>query len=143
MQAQRLSFGWVLRLDAGEEIVAELRRFAAASGVRAGLITGIGSVGRAELGFFVRSTLEYTRRTFTGDHEVLSLLGNFSVLEGEPFPHCHLILAGDDYAAHGGHLFSAIVSMTCEIHVVTGAGDVLLRPARPDLGFHPLAPRAD
>lgn len=143
MQAQRLSFGWVLRLDAGEEIVGSLRRFATECGVRAGLITGIGSVGEAELGFFARSTLAYARRTFTGDHEVVSLLGNFSLLEGEPFPHCHVVLAGEDFVAYGGHLFSAVVSMTCELHVVTGADDVLLRPARPDLGFHPIAPRPE
>jgi predicted DNA-binding protein with PD1-like motif len=139
MQHQRTDHGWLLRLDAGEEIIASLQAFATAHGIVGGVITGIGAVGETELGFFVRESRSYIRRTFTGDHEILSLLGNFSVLDGVPFPHCHLILCGEDFAAHGGHLFKGLVTVTCEIHILT-ASRTIVRTPRPDLGFHPLAP---
>ena len=45
----------------------------------------------------MRGTRDYIRRTFTGEHEIVSLTGNFSELEGRPSPHCHLIIAGDDW----------------------------------------------
>lgn len=142
MRHQRLDHGYLLRLDAGEEIVDALRRFAKEQGIRAASFSGIGAVGECELGFFVRETRSYVRRVFTGDHEILALTGNLSVLDGEPFPHAHLILAGDDFVAHGGHLFSGLVTVTCEIHWVT-SGATLVRQSRPDLGFHPLDPRDD
>ena len=138
MQQQRTAYGWALRFDRGEDVWEELRAFAEREGVRSGAISGIGSVGECELGFFVRGRGEYVRRTFTGEFEIASLTGNFSDLDGRPFPHCHAVLGGDDFAAHTGHLFRAVVTVTCELQIVTDPG-VIRRERRPDLGFNPLA----
>ena len=137
MQSQRTEYGWALKVESGEEIVAALRAFAGARRVRAGLISGIGAVGETELGFFVPATREYVRRVFTGDHEIGVLTGNFSELEGQPFPHCHVVIAGEDFVAHAGHLFRGVVTVTCEVQIVTDPG-VLRRIPRLDLGFNPL-----
>ncbi len=139
MQAQRTAYGWVLRLDRGEEIVESLRAFAEREGLRAGAITAIGAVDEAELGFFSPSTGRYDRRTFSGDHEIGSLHGNLSELDGAPFPHCHVVLGDAEFRAWTGHLFRGVVSVTCEVQLVTDPG-VLLRERRPDLGFNPIAP---
>ena len=137
MQSQRTRYGWALKIEPGEEIVATIQSFAAANGIRAGALSGIGAVGETELGFFVPATGTYVRRTFEGDHEIGALTGNLSELEGQPFPHCHLVLAGDDFVAHAGHLFRGVVTVTCEIQLVTDPG-TLRRIKRSDLGFHPL-----
>jgi uncharacterized protein len=136
VQSRRTAYGWALRLDPGEEIIAALKSFALERGVRAGQISGLGSVGETELGFFIPATGSYVRRTFTGDHEIGSLTGNFSELDGEPFPHCHIVIAGQDLVAHTGHLFRGVVTVTCEVQVVTDPG-VLKRVRRPG-GFNPL-----
>jgi len=138
VQSRRTRYGYALTIDGGEEIVATLQAFAIAHDIRAGLISGLGAVGETTLGFFVRSTREYVSRTFTGEHEIGVLTGNFSELDGAPFPHCHIVIAGDDFAAHTGHLFRGIVTVTCEVQIVTDPG-VLRRVRRPDLGFNPLA----
>ncbi len=137
MQHQPTRYGFALRLDAGEEIVTALAAFAADRGVRAGMISGLGAVGETELGFFVRATRSYVRRRFTGEYEIGSLVGNLSELEGRPFPHCHLMIAGQDFAAHAGHLFSAIVTVTAEIQIVSDPG-VLRRVLQSERGFHSL-----
>ena len=137
MELQRTRYGYAVRIDAGEEIVDALATFAASEGVRAGAISGIGSVCDPELGFFVRATRDYTRRVFPGDWEIGALTGNFSELEGRPFPHCHALIGGADFAAVTGHLFRGVVAVTCEIQIMTDAG-VLRRVSRPDLGFSPL-----
>ena len=139
MKWQATRFGFFLRLDPGEEIFASLMGFAEAHGIRAGSVMGIGAVGETELGFFHPATREYTRRVFRGDHEIGSLIGNLSELEGRPFPHCHLVICGPDFTAHAGHLFRAVVSVTCEIVIATDP-DPLMRISRPDQGFHPLEP---
>jgi predicted DNA-binding protein with PD1-like motif len=137
MQAQPTRYGYAVRIDSGEEIIATLTAFAERHGIRAGAISGLGAVGETELGFFVRGTHEYVRRTFTAEHEIGSLTGNFSELDGKPFPHCHILIAGDDFVAYTGHLFRGIVSVTCEIQVITDPG-VLKRVRRPEQGFNPL-----
>ena len=137
MNSQRTRYGYALRLDPGEEIVASLTAFAHRAQIRGGLISGLGAVGETELGFFVRSTSSYIRRTLTGEHEILALTGNFSELDGEPFPHCHIIVAGEDFVALGGHLFSAVVTVTCEAQIVVHDG-AIRRVRKPDLGFNPL-----
>ncbi len=137
MQMQRTRYGYGLKLDTGEEIVAALADFAARQGVRAGLISGLGAVGEAELGFFSRSTGEYVRRTFTGEHEIGALTGNFSELDGRPFPHLHIVIADQNLVAHTGHLFRGVVTVTCEVQVVTDPG-VFRRVRRPEQGFNPL-----
>lgn len=139
MELQRTRYGYTVRIDAGEEIVDSLTRFAASEGVRAGAISGIGSVSDPELGYFVGATRDYTRRVFPGDWELASLTGNISELEGRPFPHCHAMIGGADFAAFGGHLFRGVVAVTCEVQVTTDAG-VLRRVSRPELGFNPLDP---
>ena len=138
MRFQRTRYGYVVRIDSGEEIIATLRTFAREQGVRSGLISGLGAVGETDLGFFVRATGQYITRTFQGEHEIGSLTGNFSELDGEPFPHCHAVIAGEDFVAHTGHLFRGIVTVTCEVQVVTDT-DVLRRVRRPG-GFSPLEP---
>ena len=137
MESQRTRYGHALTLAAGDEIVGTLAAFAAREDIRAGLISGIGAVGETELGFFVRSSRTYVRRVFAGEHEIGSLTGNFSELDSRPFPHCHIMIAGDDFVAHTGHLFRGVVTVTCEIQIVTDPG-VLRRESRPDLGFNPL-----
>ena len=138
MRFQRTRYGYVVRIDGGEEIVATLRDFARTQGVRSGQISGIGSVGETDLGFFVRSTKQYVTRTFTGEHEIGALTGNFSELDGEPFPHCHAVIAGEDMVAHTGHLFRGVVTVTCEVQVITDP-EVLRRVRQPG-GFSPLEP---
>ncbi|HTO89549.1 MAG TPA: PPC domain-containing DNA-binding protein [Candidatus Sulfotelmatobacter sp.] len=139
MKAQATRFGWILRIDPGEEIVETLRKFAKEQGVRAGLISGLGAVGETELGFFVRDTRQYVTRRFEGEHEIGSLTGNFSELDGQAIPHCHAVIAGEDMVAHTGHLFRGVVTVTCEVAIVTDP-EALRRLARPDLGFNPIEP---
>lgn len=64
MEQQRNRNGYVIRIDAGEEIVESLARFAAGEGVRAESISGIGAASDPELGYFVRESREYVRRVF-------------------------------------------------------------------------------
>lgn len=137
MQSQRTRYGFALRIETGEEIVGSLAEFARRENLRAGLISGLGAVGECELGFFIRSTKQYVRRVFPGEHEIGALTGNLSELDGVPFPHCHVLIAGEDFAAFTGHLFRGVATVTCEVQLVTDPG-VLKRVRRPDLGFNPL-----
>lgn len=137
MQAQRTRYGYAVRIEKGEEIVATLTDFARRENVRAAMISGLGAVDECELGIFLPATKEYVKRVFTGDFEIGVLTGNLGELDGAPFPHCHVVIAGEDLVARTGHLFRGVTSVTCEVQLVTDPG-ILRRVRRPELGFNPL-----
>ena len=112
-----------MRIDSGEEIVATLTAFAERHGVRAGADLRLGAVGETELGFFVRVDLElrspHVHRRARDRRRSPATSASWT---GSPFPHCHVVIAGDDFVAHTGHLFRGIVTVTCEVQVITDPG---------------------
>jgi len=116
--------GYFVRIDRGEEIVATLNRFLAERGVRCGALTGIGAVDSPELGLFTMKTKEYLRRRFEGEYEIVALTGNVSSLEGKPFAHLHGLFSDLHCQVVGGHVFEAVVGVTCEIDLAVYPGEM-------------------
>ena len=137
MQAQATRHGYALKIESGEELIASLTAFAERHGIRSGLISGLGAMGDVELGFFDRATRTYKTRVMQGEFEIGSLTGNFSEFEGRPFPHCHVVLGGDDFAAHTGHLFRGVITVFCEVQILTDPG-IMQRHRAPALGVNAL-----
>ena len=117
-----LSFtdGFLLRLERGEEVQSTLTQFLADKGLRAGVITGLGGIGDAELGFYDLAHKVYLRKTISGILELVSYLGNITQVNGKPFIHAHAVVSGLDFQAYAGHFFSAKVTIT---------GEFVIRPA--------------
>ena len=103
MEARASGKHWVIRIDKGEEIVA---------------------TDHATIGLFKTRTKEYVRKEVTGDHEITSLSGNISRMEGEVYLHLHINLSDANCHTFGGHLNSAVVSATCEVVVRALDGEV-------------------
>lgn len=108
---------WFLRLDLDEELIDSITRFLKQEKLQSAVIQGIGAVKDAVLGFFNTENNTYEKKTFTGEWELLSLMGNISIRDGQPQPHLHAIISGADYLTYGGHLFSATIAVTSEIYI--------------------------
>lgn len=117
MQYASFSDEFIVRLERGEEVVDTLTRFVRDQGIRAGVISGIGAVRNVTLGYFDPDTKEYTNETFEESLEVASLNGSVSMFEEDTILHLHATLADRHHAARAGHLFSATVSATVEVHI--------------------------
>lgn len=109
------SASWLLVLDKGEEVINALTDFAEKEKIGFAVVSGIGAVSKAVLAVFDTRKKQYIEREFKGDLEIVSLMGNISRAECKPKIHLHCLIAGDGLSTHGGHLVSAIVSVTCEI----------------------------
>jgi predicted DNA-binding protein with PD1-like motif len=96
-------------LDKGIEIVNGLVALLKQHKVSAGVISGIGAVSEAELGYFNAQTKAYEKVGFKENLEIVSLRGNISRKDNDVFPHLHAVLSKQDFSAIGGHLFSGIV----------------------------------
>lgn len=117
MQYTKTADSYLLRLQTDEDIVAAVTWFADDRRIDSGIVSGIGSVHHAVLGYFDRATREFTRRTIEADCGIVSLQGNLSVKEGKPFAHLHVTLGTRDFQALAGHLFEGKVAATCELVV--------------------------
>jgi predicted DNA-binding protein with PD1-like motif len=50
--------------------------------------------------------------------ELVSLIGDVALLDGEPVIHAHAVVSKQNGTAHGGHLLQAHIRPTCEVVLV-------------------------
>jgi predicted DNA-binding protein with PD1-like motif len=109
---------YVVVLDTGDEVMADLQAFAHDQRVAAAQVTAIGALSRGTLGFFDWERKDYRRIPVDEQVEVVSLNGDIGVdAEGEPALHLHAVLGRSDGSTLGGHLIEAHVRPTLEVIV--------------------------
>lgn len=106
-----------IRLDRGERVNETLKKFCAENEVKAGKISGIGALEKIELGFYDYHQDSYDKKILEKEHELLSMEGNVSIMDGAPFVHLHVTLSNDKYEALGGHMFEGTVAVTLECYL--------------------------
>jgi predicted DNA-binding protein with PD1-like motif len=116
MEYRRDGNSIILKLSRGEEIVSSILGVAMKENIRTGFVSGIGATDEAVVGIYDVNTKVYTKIELSKPMEILSLLGNISVKDGENYTHLHITLASIDNV-YGGHLTKAIISGTAEIFI--------------------------
>lgn len=101
---------YVLSLENHVEITKAFTMFCEEKQIKAGVIHGIGAVGKATLRFFEPHTKQYIDKTFQEQMEIACLIGNISQKEEKPYLHLHITLGRSDYSALAGHLLEATLS---------------------------------
>lgn len=124
MEYKRYGDKIFLRLDKGDEIVDCVRLAAKWENITAGSVSGIGATDDFTVGVFDMDKKAYEEFSFSGNHEITSLIGNLSYAGGEPYVHLHLTCAGKGGKTVGGHLLKAVVSLTAEIVIDVGNGEI-------------------
>ncbi len=122
------------RLLKGDEIISEITKILKEKSIKAGLISGIGAVSRAKIGYYDQKNRQYMWKEFKESMEILSLKGNISIKENEPFAHLHIILSREDYSSIGGHLFEADV-FAFEFEIIELDGEAYERIFNEDTGL--------
>ena len=117
MEYRRFGDTVVLRIDRGEEICEQLKNMALKEEIRLAEISALGAVNDFTVGVFRTGEKKYYANRFTGDHEIVSLTGTISTMNGEYYAHLHMSAGDAKGEVFGGHLNSARVSATCEMIV--------------------------
>jgi len=125
---------YVLVYEKGDEFISELQMFAKQHTLASSHFTAIGAFGDAVLGFFDRQNMDYKKIPVNEQVEVLTLLGNITMHEGEYKIHAHAVLGKADASALGGHIFEAHVWPTLEL-VVEESPKHLLRQTDAETGL--------
>ena len=125
MRSRKLSGGiHIIRLDKGEEITSSLASFCADNKIGFATVSGIGAADEIVVSVFDVQEKRYIEQSFQGDLEIVSLCGNVALANDKPKAHVHCAFAGDHLEVHGGHLVSAIISVTCELVLNASDGRV-------------------
>ncbi|HEY7203564.1 MAG TPA: PPC domain-containing DNA-binding protein [Methylomirabilota bacterium] len=109
---------FVLVCDRRDDPVEALTGAAKRYDLQAASLSGIGAFAEVTIGFFDRSRRDYIRRVIREQVEVLSLLGNIALDQGEPRVHVHVVVGRADGTALGGHLLGGSVDPTLEVTIV-------------------------
>lgn len=117
MQHINIENKYIIRLEKDEEILEQIKKVCSENYINAGTIKGIGAVKNVKIGFFDVNSKEYHAKIFEDNFEIVSLMGNISTLDNEPYIHVHAALGDKDFKVIGGHLNEAYVSATCEITI--------------------------
>jgi predicted DNA-binding protein with PD1-like motif len=112
-EAGALTF--VLVFATGDEAHAGLSRFARAHELAAAHFTGIGAFSDVVLGYFDWQAKDYKPIRIEEQVEVVALIGDVALDEGQPSVHAHVVVAGADGHARGGHLLEGHVRPTLEV----------------------------
>jgi len=115
MNSKKYIDSFYLRIDKGEEIIGTIRKFCTDNKISAGLISGLGSVSKAELGLFDVDEKRFIKTELEGIYEIASMNGNISEMDDETYLHVHAVLSDRDCRAFGGHFAMGVVAATCEI----------------------------
>jgi predicted DNA-binding protein with PD1-like motif len=122
MNYKQLNNKVVVRIDKGEELVDNLKTICKKLDIKLGSIIGIGATDKITVGLMNTKTKKYQSKEFIGDHEITSLIGNITTMNGEVYLHLHVTICNVEHKAVGGHLTSAVISATFEgiIEIIDG-----------------------
>ena len=128
---------WMLRLDDGDDVFAQITEFARRHQVRAAaIVSGIGMFKAATFGYW--DGREYRPHAIEVPHELVDLHGSIAEVDGAPSVHLHVGLAGPDHRLVGGHLMRATVGVLNELVIDTFPGHRFGRPMDESFGLRRL-----
>jgi uncharacterized protein len=139
MRSQNYGPQAVLVMEAGEPVMETVKRWLAEHKISGGSFTAIGGLRQVTLKYFNTTTRTYEEREISEQLEVLHLIGNVGLLDGQPFVHAHITVGTREYQTYGGHFGDGIVSPVLEL-VLTRIGGTFTRRANAESGLTELYP---
>ena len=109
-----------LSIDKNEYINTSILKVCEENDIKFAWINGIGAIFNPEVGYFDNSEKNYKKKTFNGNFELVSLIGNMTYKEGFPFIHTHITFTDISYRAFGGHLFDCKIAAAGEFVITIG-----------------------
>ncbi|NLL91865.1 MAG: DNA-binding protein [Ruminococcaceae bacterium] len=126
MEYRRWDDRYIVRVDQGEEIIEQLTLVCKKENILAGTISGFGGATVTELGYVDPDDNKAVKRVVINEYRgILSLTGNITAMDFEPFCHIHVVLSDNKLNATGGHMYSCIVDEIAEISI--NSSDIVTR----------------
>ena len=126
---------FILIFESGDDLTEGLLQFAKQQKLSAASFKAVGALSAVRLGWFSWESKKYEPSvTLDEQVELLSLIGDVALKDGEPAVHAHAVIGRKDGTAHGGHLLKAHIRPTCEV-VLTESPTHLQKVIDPQSGL--------
>jgi predicted DNA-binding protein with PD1-like motif len=113
---------FVLVFETNDELSQALKKFAFEQKLASASFKAIGALSSVKLGWLNWETKKYEPSVSLDEQvELLSLIGDVALKDGEPQVHAHVVIGKRDGRAHGGHLLQTHVRPTCELVLTENA----------------------
>jgi predicted DNA-binding protein with PD1-like motif len=107
---------FVLVFETADELARGLTQFAIEQKLASASFKAIGALSSVKLGWLNWETKQYEPAVSLREQvELLSLIGDVALKDGQPQVHAHAVIGKRDGTAHGGQLLEAYVRPTCEV----------------------------
>ena len=103
-----------ISIDKGEFVNQKLLEVAEQEKLKSGWINGLGAISNIEVAYYDIEQKIYEKQNFDNHYELLSLIGNVSLVDDKPFIHTHISFSDTEFKVFGGHLFDAKVIAAAE-----------------------------
>src|SRR5712672_2774596 len=134
-QIDRSPKTFILVSETGAELAKGLLEFAKQEKLSAASFKAVGALSSVRLGWFSWESKKYEPSvTLDEQMELLSLIGDIALNDGEPVVHARAVIGKRDGTAHGGHLLEAHIRPTCEL-ILTESPAHLRREFDPAAGI--------
>jgi uncharacterized protein len=134
MRFQRFGARYQLRLESGDRVAESLLALLRAEEIGYAAISGLGALRWVNVAYWHSDRREYEAHEIEEQVELVSLVGNAALRDGQPALHLHAALGRADLSLFGGHFNEGIVHPNCEIWL-SAEDERVVRAVEPDSGL--------
>ena len=106
---------YAIVLGKGDEVMSGMTDFARQTKVTSANFTAIGAFSHATVAWFDDSRKEFKLNPINEQVELTSMIGNITLVKGQPAVHTHVSVASSNGTVRGGHVINAFVFPTLEL----------------------------
>ncbi len=106
---------YILKIERGEVVVETITKFCQKQSIRNAIFSGIGAVDKLTCGYYSLEEKQYYFTDYNEMIEVVSLTGNVTLKEDNPFVHVHGVFTNTKNQAFGGHIVEMQVGVVLEV----------------------------
>ena len=118
---------FVGRLPHGKDLITFIEDFCKKASIQMATFSVIGAVSSVTMGAYDQKQQVYVTFTEEAQLEIVTCIGNVSLMDGNPVVHAHIVLGDKQGKVMGGHLFSETILFAGEIELQELTGKLLER----------------
>jgi predicted DNA-binding protein with PD1-like motif len=103
------------RLPYGQDLITSIEDFCQKFSIQMATFSAIGAVSSFTIGAYDQEQQVYVTTMETASLEIVTCVGNVSLMDGNPVVHAHIVLGDKQGKLIGGHLFSETTVFAGEI----------------------------
>ncbi|MCK8818051.1 DNA-binding protein [Natroniella sulfidigena] len=123
------------KLELGDDLLTKLTEIVQEKEITTGKVTALGAVKEAVVSFYDQNKQKYGAKNLAQPLEIINLIGNISLKDGEPIIHAHIALGDEDGMLYGGHLEEGTIVFACEFIIEEYQGEPFRRGLDQETGL--------